>query len=102
MKKFLLSLAVMCSAGFAANAETVTLTMADAVEIEGTETKDGNIQPMTSMKVGDYQFSFESVQENPAPTQMPTFWKKDNTLRMYIGCKMTISGGGLQMPKKLF
>ena len=43
MKKFLLSLAVMCSAGFAANAETVTLTMADAVEIEGTETKDGNI-----------------------------------------------------------
>ena len=49
MKKFLLSLAVMCSAGFAANAETVTLTMADAVEIEGTETKDGNIQPMTSI-----------------------------------------------------
>ena len=101
MKKFLLSLAVMCSAGFAANAETVTLTMADAVEIEGTETKDGNIQPMTSMKVGDYQFSFESVQENPAPTQMPTFWKKDNTLRMYIGCKMTISGGQIANAKEV-
>ena len=53
----------MCSAGFAANAETVTLTMADAVEIEGTETKDGNIQPMTSMKVGDYQFSFDLLEE---------------------------------------
>lgn len=101
MKKFLLSFAVMCGAVFAANAETVTLTMADAVEIKGTETKDGNIQPMTSMKIGDYQFSFESVQEKPATTQMPTFWKVDNTLRMYIGCKMTISGGQIANAKEV-
>ena len=95
MKKFLLSLAAICSLGLTANAGTITLAMADATDIKGETTKDGNIQPMTSFTIGDYNFSFTSTKEGAAATQQPTFWKADNTLRLYIGCQMTISGGNI-------
>ena len=40
MKKFLLSLAAVCSFGFMANAEEIELNANDATEIDGTYTAE--------------------------------------------------------------
>ena len=53
MKKFLLALAAAATLTGAANAEVITLATANATDIVGTE-KDGNIDPLTSLKLGDY------------------------------------------------
>lgn len=92
MKKLLLSLIAFC--GFTAmNAEDVTLSFADAQNIVGTQISNGT-QPLESFTIGEYTFSFLTTHEGAADTQKPTLWK-DNTLRLYIGCQMTISGGNI-------
>lgn len=118
MKKFLLSLAAICSFGFAANAETFEFNLNDAKNIDGTfneETKkaDGSVnqaaryQPLLSLELGDFTFSFERgsydstdkegnpiVKDGTEPAYYyatSTNQNQQKTLRLYQGNIVTIS-----------
>ncbi len=88
MKKFLLALAAAATLTGAANAEVITLATANATDIAGTE-KDGNIEPLTSLKLGDYTFTFDA-NGNTSPN--PRYWAADKSIRIYAKHTMTIAG----------
>lgn len=88
MKKFLLALAAAATLTGAANAEVITLATANATDIAGTE-KDGNIDPLTSLKLGDYTFTFDA---NGNTSTNPRYWAADKSIRLYAKNTMTIAG----------
>ncbi len=103
MKKSLLSLAMLASVGFAANAASETFEVKDATNIKGTyvETtydKDdatkvsvyAHYQPLQSLELGSFSFSFE---ENGASTKPAYYTSKTDecTIRVYAKSSMTIS-----------
>lgn len=88
MKKFLLALAAAATLTGTANAEVITLATANATDIVGTE-KDGNIDPLTSLKLGDYTFTFDA---NGNKSTNPRYWAKDKSIRLYAKNTMTIAG----------
>ncbi|MBJ2188573.1 MAG: hypothetical protein JFR41_08120 [Muribaculaceae bacterium] len=103
MKKLLLTLAAVASFTFA-QAE-VTLKVIDATDIKGTEIaeKPGegssngearHVQPLESLKLGDYSFSFTSgTNKTNAPAYYWSMTGKEDirTIRLYTGNTMTIS-----------
>ena len=103
MKKLLLTLAAVASFTFA-QAE-VTLKVIDATDIKGTEIaeKPGegssngearHVQPLESLKLGDYSFSFTSgTNKTNAPAYYWSMTGKEDirTIRLYGGNTMTIS-----------
>ena len=103
MKKLLLILAAVASFTFA-QAE-VTLKVIDATDIKGTEIaeKPGegssngearHVQPLESLKLGDYSFSFTSgTNKTNAPAYYWSMTDKEDirTIRLYGGNTMTIS-----------
>lgn len=95
MKKLLLTMAI--AAGIVtANAENVVIKFDNVTDFKGTTTKDGNIQPLESMTISGYTFTLgQDGQTKPA------LWKKDNTLRLYAGATMSITGGIVNKAKKV-
>lgn len=114
MKKHLLALA-FAAVSTAAFAEPVTLEVKDATDIQGTEvpekpaagTSSGearHIQPLESLKIGDYSFSFTKGGEKAtAPAYyyaMSTNPTAALTIRLYSTNTMTISApAGTKMAK---
>lgn len=103
MKKSLLSLALLASAGLAANAASETFEVKDAQNIQGTwvettydkndETKVSSYahyQPLQSLELGAFTFKFE---ENGASTKPAWYTSKTDecTIRVYAKSSMTIS-----------
>lgn len=107
MKKFLLS--ALCFAGVAsvAFAENVTLNTNDAVKFVGTleeerpagtngESDNGaamHYQPIESLEIGGYTFTFEQGESTNAPAYywaMSTNENQQTTLRIYGGAKSTL------------
>lgn len=86
MKKFLLAVAAAMTLT-AANAEVITLSPSNATDVVGTTTDNGT-QPLESLKIGGYSFSFTTSED--AQT-MPALWSKDNTIRVYAGTAMTVT-----------
>lgn len=88
MKKFLLALAAAATLTGAANAEVITLATADATDVVGTTT-DQAIEPLTSLKLGDYRFTFDA---NGNTSPAPRYWSADKTIRLYAKQSMTMNG----------
>lgn len=104
MKKLLLSVFALAGLCTMANAETTTLNVSDATDIVGTHVEAADnaaehYQPLESLKIGDYSFTFgqnKEGAENQAPAYFyPTATAKDKskTIRVYKGteCYMTIT-----------
>lgn len=114
MKKFLLSLAAVCSFGFMANAEEIELNANDATEIDGTYTAevmgaDGKVksgakyQPLLSLELGGFTFTFERGKTtdkngNEIDAVEPAYYyatstnpKQQHSIRLYVGNTMTIA-----------
>ncbi len=89
MKKLLLASLFAFGMASVSYAASVTLEIKDATDKQGTQTKDG-FQPLESFKLGDYTFSFTTTGQTK-----PAYWNNDNTLRMYLGTTMTITGGNI-------
>lgn len=98
MKKFLLAIAsVAMTCGFA-SAEEVTLDVNDAQNIDGTlveatSNAAKHYQPLNSLSIGNFNFTFAGEGNNKAAYYYPTASAKDqnNTIRMYNGNTMTIT-----------
>lgn len=110
MKKLLLSMAGALLIAPAALAETATLDVNDAIDIQGTEVPERpagttsekdpgearKFQPLQSLKLGDFTFAFTTTNSNTnsAPAYyftMSTKETKENTIRAYAGTTMTLS-----------
>lgn len=105
MKKLLLTLATVAMCGFASYAAEVTLEVKDATDIKGTDvpekpaegTSNGqarHIQPLNSLKIGDYSFTFErGTNKNNAPAYYYSMTGKPDvrTIRVYQDNVMTIT-----------
>lgn len=103
MKKLLLSLA--CVATLAANAETITLSCNNVdtaaivgefhpltYQTDGTTVKSyANWQPVESLNMGDYKFTFTSPESGAAAAFYTAKEGGDWTVRVYNGCTMTIT-----------
>ncbi len=114
MKKFLLSLAAVCSFGFMANAEEIELNANDATEIDGTYTaevmgEDGKVksgakyQPLLSLELGGFAFTFERGKTtdkngNEIDAVEPAYYyatstnkNQQHSIRLYAGNTVTIA-----------
>lgn len=110
MKKILLTLAAVLLAVPAMMAETVNYTTADATDIQGTDVPERpagtssesdqgearHFQPLTSLKFGDFAFSFSTTntnaQQQPAYYYaMSTSTTAKPTIRLYDKTVMTIT-----------
>lgn len=112
MKKFLLSMATVAMFANFANAEVITLNVADATDIKGTVheevapgEKDDNgqvsqygnakcVQPVESLVLGDFDFSFSNAGGKTEPAYyypMSTNANGKCQLRIYASNSMTIS-----------
>lgn len=105
MKKLLLTLATVAMCGFASYAAEVTLEVKDATDIKGTDVpekpKDDNsngqarhIQPLESLKIGDYSFTFGNNGGKTEPAyyySMSTSQNDIRTIRLYTSNSMTIT-----------
>lgn len=103
MKKILLSALTVMATASMANAE-VTLSANDAGNFDGTlveqtNNEDGTVkayqhyQPLNSLTIGDYAFTFTTTSDK-ASQQPAYFWGKegaDKTIRLYTGSTMTIA-----------
>ena len=95
MKKLFLTLSAAALATVAVNAE-VTLSMADAYDIQGTYVEaSGNAgehyQPLESLKVGDFTFTTTSG-GNENSSQIPAYYTGSNaTIRVYLSNTLQIS-----------
>ncbi len=107
MKKLLLTLAGAAALSFSSYAETVTINVDDAADVQGTfieEVKkdDGSVQaaahyqPLESLKLGDFTFSFTTT--NTSATSAPAYYyatsiaaNQQKTIRIYAGTSMTIT-----------
>lgn len=102
MKNFLLSAVCALGLGFMANAETISLNVNDATNIKGeaVETKykdDGTVQeyakwqPLESLTIGDYNFTFTSPETGTASAYYTAKEGGQFSIRLYKDCSMTIS-----------
>lgn len=105
MKKLLLTLATVAMCGFASYAAETTLEVKDATDIKGTDVpekpKDDNsngqarhIQPLESLKIGDYSFTFANNGGKTEPAyyySMSTSQNDIRTIRLYTSNSMTIT-----------
>ncbi len=97
MQKFLLTFAAAAFAAGTMMAEDVTLSVSAATDIDGTlveatTTANAHYQPLNSLKIGDFSFTFQGgagVQD----TQLPSLYHTNATptIRVYLGSQMTIS-----------
>lgn len=104
MKKLLLTLATVAMCGFASYAAETTLEVKDATDIKGTDVPEKpaeggsngqarHIQPLESLKIGDYSFTFEQGEnKNTAPAYYYSMTGKPDvrTIRLYKDNVMTI------------
>lgn len=95
MKKLLLT-SFLAAAVMTVSAESVTIKFDNCTDVDGSTTSAGNIQPLKSMRAGDYSF----VLGQDGQTK-PALWKADNTLRIYAGATMQITGGIMAQAKKI-
>lgn len=105
MKKLLLTLATVAMCGFASYAAETTLEVKDATDIKGTDvpekpaegTSKGqarHIQPLESLKIGDYSFTFGNNGGKTEPAyyySMSTSQNDVRTIRLYANNTMTIT-----------
>lgn len=105
MKKLLLTLATVAMCGFASYAAETTLEVKDATDIKGTDvpekpaegTSNGqarHIQPLESLKLGDYSFTFSNNGGKTEPAyyySMSTSQNDIRTIRLYVNNSMTIT-----------
>lgn len=105
MKKLLLTLATVAMCGFASYAAETTLEVKDATDIKGTDvpekpaegTSNGqarHIQPLESLKIGDYSFTFGNNGGKTEPAyyySMSTSQNDVRTIRLYANNTMTIT-----------
>lgn len=105
MKKLLLTLATVAMCGFASYAAEITLEVKDATDIKGTDvpekpaegTSPGagrHIQPLESLKIGDYSFTFANNGGKTEPAyyySMSTSKNDIRTIRLYASNSMTIT-----------
>lgn len=105
MKKLLLTLATVAMCGFASYAAETTLEVKDATDIKGTDvpekpaegTSPGagrHIQPLESLKIGDYSFTFANNGGKTEPAyyySMSTSQNDNRTIRLYASNSMTIT-----------
>lgn len=105
MKKLLLTLATVAMCGFASYAAETTLEVKDATDIKGTEVPEkpaeGNnngtgrhYQPLESLKIGDYSFTFAQGTNKTAPAYYYPMSTNPNgtiTIRLYANNTMTIT-----------
>lgn len=105
MKKLLLTLATVAMCGFASYAAETTLEVKDATDIKGTDvpekpaegTSPGagrHIQPLESLKIGDYSFIFANNGGKTEPAyyySMSTSQNDNRTIRLYASNSMTIT-----------
>lgn len=105
MKKLLLTLATVAMCGFASYAAETTLEVKDATDIKGTDvpekpaegTSPGagrHIQPLESLKIGDYSFTFANNGGKTEPAyyySMSTSQNDIRTIRLYTSNSMTIT-----------
>ncbi|MDE6339572.1 MAG: hypothetical protein K2K97_07275, partial [Muribaculaceae bacterium] len=105
MKKLLLSLAFITSVSVSSFADTVTLQVAEASDIDGTEVaekrkEDGSlqearkIQPLVSFKIGDYTFATAKGSGSTEPAiYYPDSKKPEGStqLRVYKNNTLTIT-----------
>ena len=105
MKKFLLTLAGVAALSFVANAETYTLNVDDATEIDGTFTEEttkgtqvtaAHYQPLNSLNLGGFQFEFTTT--NTSATSAPAYYyatstnaNQQKTIRIYKQTTMVIT-----------
>lgn len=90
MKKTLLLMAAAVMTATSVSAEIITLETKNATDIVGTQDGD-NIIDMTSCKIDDFSFTFKAGAEATA-SQTPRFWANDETIRIYKGSELTITG----------
>lgn len=102
MKKILLSMLALAAFGFA-NAETVSLDCNDAKDLKGTHNETQynddetvkayeNWQPLESLTIGDYTFTFANPGEgNNEPAYYTAKEGNQYTIRLYVGNSMTIT-----------
>lgn len=105
MKKLLLTIATVAMCGFASYAAETTLEVKDATDIKGTDvpekpaegTSNGqarHIQPLESLKIGDYSFTFANNGGKTEPAyyySMSTSKNDIRTIRLYASNSMTIT-----------
>lgn len=105
MKKLLLTLATVAMCGFASYAAETTLEVKDATDIKGTDVPEKpaeggsngqarHIQPLESLKIGDYSFTFANNGGKTEPAyyySMSTSQNDIRTIRLYTSNSMTIT-----------
>lgn len=105
MKKFLLTLAGVAALSLAANAETYTLNVDNATDIDGTFTEEtvkgtqttaAHYQPLNSLTLGGFTFEFSTT--NTSVTSAPAYYyatsanaNQQKTIRIYKQTTMTIT-----------
>ncbi|MCM1005409.1 MAG: chitobiase/beta-hexosaminidase C-terminal domain-containing protein [Prevotella sp.] len=117
MKKLLLSMAAVALSFTAANADEIELNANNATDIIGTDVPEKpaegesngearHIQPLTSLSLGDYSFTFDKGNASTEPAYYYAMSTNENgqcSIRVYKNSSMTITApAGVEITQIVF